>query len=330
VAAAPPIPEPASPPPAPVRGARLWIRRIAPYAVAAAAVAAVLSRYSIREIAAEMARGDSLPLVPLAAFVILTNILFVATADHMVIDGCTGKPGWLAVLMGKAGSAILGSVGYAAAHGGYGLWIARRTGCGVGLTGGIVLYIMGSELAAVSVVASLSIFLAGAEVGAALRIAAPSVALVLIALQVLGPANLFRTRAKIFEPWRVMPAWRALLQQTVRVCQIAWMVLATWFAARAFGMPIPLRVMAAYLPIVLVVGSLPVNVAGVGAVQLAWLRFTPWAPGEQILAFSFVWQLMVGAAMMLRGLPFLKRVVTDIERGAPRAAEEPVKVAETP
>ena len=110
---------------------------------------------------------------------------------------------------------------------------------------------------------------------------------------------------------------QALLQQAVRVLQIAWMVSITWLAARAFGMPIPAQAMAAYLPIVLVVGSLPVNVAGFGAVQLAWLRFTPWAPGEQVLAFSFVWQLLCGAAMILRGLPFMRRVIAEIDAGAP-------------
>jgi hypothetical protein len=54
-----------------------------------------------------------------------------------------------------------------------------------------------------------------------------------------------------------------------------------------------------------------------GAVQGVWLlAFEPWAPGEKILAFQFLWQLMVGGSIVLRGLPFVRRVVAEIDEGA--------------
>jgi hypothetical protein len=76
--------------------------------------------------------------------------------------------------------------------------------------------------------------------------------------------------------------------------------------------------MTAYMPIVLVVGSLPINVAGIGAVQLAWLKLAPWSTGERVLAFSFVWQLLWGTCVVVRGLPFTRRVVTEIAEGRKR------------
>jgi hypothetical protein len=296
--------------------ARIWLRRLAPYAIAGTAIIAILSRYSLREIGRELARGDWLAVAPLALLLMLVNLLFVSTADSIVLRACSRAPGWVGVLVGKAGSAVLGSIGYAAAHGGYGVWIARKTGAGVALTSGIVLYIMASELAAVSIVASGSIHIAGAEVERGLAIAAPSIALTLVLPQIAAPLGLLgKSGVKVFEPWsRVMPL-AAIAQQATRVTQICSMVFITWLGARAFGMPIPLTIMAAYLPIVLVVGSLPVNVAGFGAVQLAWLQLAPWSSGEQVLAFSVVWQLMSGAAMVIRGLPFVRRVVSEIDEG---------------
>jgi len=71
-------------------------------------------------------------------------------------------------------------------------------------------------------------------------------------------------------------------------------------------------------------GSMPVNVAGIGAVQGAWLLLVPWAQGgEQILAFAVLWQRVVGAGMVLRGLPFVRQVASEIERGPGRDDRAP-------
>jgi hypothetical protein len=80
-------------------------------------------------------------------------------------------------------------------------------------------------------------------------------------------------------------------------------------------MDVPLRVMGLYMPIILLVGSLPFSVAGLGAAQAAWLLLLPWASGPRILAFQMLWQLFTGAGILLRGLPFLRRVVAEIAKG---------------
>ncbi len=90
-------------------------------------------------------------------------------------------------------------------------------------------------------------------------------------------------------------------------------MLATWGATRAFGLEVPLLVMAVHVPIITLVGALPVNVGGFGAVTAVWLLLTPWAPGEQLLAFQFLWNLMVAAAVVLRGLPFIRGVVREVD-----------------
>jgi hypothetical protein len=133
-------------------------------------------------------------------------------------------------------------------------------------------------------------------------------------------------RYALFETWTRVGRRRGLVQLGVRLLQHASTATGTWLAATAFGLEIPLTVMLSYIPVILVVASLPVNVAGFGAVQGAWLLLSPWAPGERILAFSVVWQTLSAVAIVIRGLPFLRGVLADIRRGKRDAA--PASVTE--
>jgi hypothetical protein len=87
-------------------------------------------------------------------------------------------------------------------------------------------------------------------------------------------------------------------------------------AMRVFGLQVPAAAAAMYMPMILLVASLPVNVAGLGAAQAAWLLFLPWASGAQLLAFQALWHVMSGVGILVRGLPFVRRVVREVEEGA--------------
>jgi len=307
--------------PRPLTGWRLWLRRLGPWVIAGTAIALVLERYPADEIATEMQQGDVLAMVPFALALLTIGILMVASSDYVVIRGCVDRPTYWVALRGKTGATLLNLVGYSAQAGGYGVWIARITGLSAAYTGGVVLYILSSELTAVSLVASASIWIGGATVPSGMRIAAPAIACVLLFLKLIGPLNLFgKQLPRVFRPWRDIVTKRSMLQVLLRTAHIYWMVLCTWGAAKAFGLDIPLSAMTTYLPIVLVVGSLPVNVGGFGAVQGAWLLLTPWASGERVIAFSILWQLVLAIGTLMRGLPFIRRVTAEIAEGRKRAA----------
>jgi hypothetical protein len=73
---------------------------------------------------------------------------------------------------------------------------------------------------------------------------------------------------------------------------------------------------------------LPINVAGLGAAQAAWLLFLPWATGPQLLAFQVLWNLFSGLGILARGVPFLRGVLRQIEDGVPApASPEPQPLA---
>jgi hypothetical protein len=300
-----------------------------PWAIAATALGVVLHQYPPRRIAAEIVHGEIFAMTPFAAALIGIGIFIVSGSDLAVFSGVTEAtalraPGYLAVVRARAVLSLFDLVGYAAAIGGTGVWFARVTGCGAGLASGVVLYVVSTDLVAVSLAASLAVWLGQVPVSDALRFGGPALCVALGALQLGVLARLtsrIDPRAAL-APWARISRRGALVAIVLRTTNIYWLTLCSWGAARAFGMTVPLWAFAAIFPIVLVVGSSPVNVAGFGAVQGAWLLLVPWAKsGEQVLAFSFCWHLVLVVAVVLRGLPFLRSVVGEIA-GAPALLDD--------
>jgi Lysylphosphatidylglycerol synthase TM region len=288
-----------------------------PYAVSALVIAFILRRYSLSDIEAEMKKGHALPLVPIAAVTYVGSLLFVAAADRLVLKSKIGVervPSLLSMAKGKAASVLLHIVHYALGQGAYATWLARSAGLSVVGAGGLILYIIASELGSVCLFATLVILIARPDL--------PRVVFPVVGATAAGIAGSFLLvpstrleRVALLATWSEVGRSRGLQQLAIRLAQHACTTTGTWFAARAFGLDVPLAVMLSYMPVILVVGSLPINVAGFGAVQGAWLLLSPWAPAERILAFSVVWQAISAAAVIARGLPFLRGVLADIRKG---------------
>jgi glycosyltransferase 2 family protein len=294
-----------------------WVRRLAPWVITATVVTAILIRYPLARIVEEVQRGELLAMAPVALVAIGTMWFVITAADHLVLAPLTGPLRYRDLLAGKAGVSVLNGLGLAFNFGGYAVWIRRRFGVAPGAAAGTVLLLALADLAAVALLASATLWLAGDPAGlgrSRLAMIALGVAALALAVLMWQPRP---GRHTLLEPWRAVSRTRRLASVLVRCGNISILVLATSAAARAFGLPLPLAAMVTYLPILLVIGALPINVAGFGPIQAAWLAaFTPWASGPQILAFQFLWQLALLGALLVRGAPFLRRVVADVARPA--------------
>ncbi len=301
---------------------RSRVRALAPWLVTAAVVGALLYKYPAERIAEEIGRGNALAIAPLAVVLVGGLLLPLALWDWLIFSAALGPIRYLDVVRGKAASAVLLTIGYGFSSGGYGVWLARKTGAGARRSAGAILYLMGSDLASVCALAGASYWLGGAELDDEARVGvgyvAPAIAGVLAWLALAGPFFFRRrgTRPQTLAAWARLSPLRYLVNLAGRILDMAAVALVTWIAARAFGLELPLEVVAVYQPIIMLVGALPASMFGFGAVQAAWLLYAPWASGEQILAFQFVWQLMQNAATIARGAPFLARVTREIQEGA--------------
>ena len=315
---------------APRSRAARWLRRLAPWLVTGAVLVLLAARYSPGAIAREMARGEALALVPWVALVAAGALVLMAAADWLLLvpalGAAGGRLGPFAVLRGRAGTSILMSLGYVFSSGGYGLWLARRSGAGAAVSVGALGATMLADLCSVFACALAAVLAGGdglpPEARTALVILATGGVAGTALAALLGPRLLpgRLRRSRLASAWRRVPPGAWLVSVALRAATVALNIAGTWAAARTFGLDIPAGAMAVGLPIVYLAGAVPVSVGGLGPVQAVWVAlFARWAPEPAILAFAFLYQLVSIAFMVLRGLPFLPGVLRDLEDGRGQA-----------
>ncbi len=289
--------------------------------ITAAVVTAILLKYPISRIVEEMDRGHAWRMAPVALLATLA-IWFTATAsDYVLLRPQVPDLRFLRLLRGKAGVSVLNALGMALNYGGFALWMRRALGLRWMSAVGTVLMITVGDLTGVSLIAIGALMLGGDALPADMRdrlwLVAPIVCAI-AATFLLLPRPRPGVRP-VLEAWRAVPRLHRLASLLARLGTISTLVLSTWLASRAFGLGVPLKAWASFLPVLLVIGAMPINIGGFGAVQAAWLLlFDPWASGPEILAFQFLWHLAMMCALFLRGAPFLRAVVADVSAGAPR------------
>jgi hypothetical protein len=295
---------------------RVWLRRLGPWVITAVIVVWLLRTYHFSDIVANLRSGHWLAALPFGFGLPFAYLLVVVLWDWIVLRATVPRPPtYWETFGGKAAASLLLVIGYFVSSGGYGLWIARKTRASAVRSAGTVLYLMMSDLVSICLVASCAMAMGHPQAPRWLFGVLVGIAVVQILLILLAPLELFGRTPEIFRPWQDVPRSAALLQILGRCANVLVAVLLTWAGTRAFGMHIPFHAMAIFGPVILLVASLPISVAGFGVSQTIWFVLAPWASHPQLLAFQFVWNLMLGTATVLRALPFVRRAILDIDTG---------------
>jgi hypothetical protein len=307
-----------------------WVRRLLPWSITLAVVAALLSKYSLAGIVAQMRAGTWWPVALAAAGIVTANLFVIAVADRIVIGPSLGPLRYLDAVRGRAATSLLIAVNQTASSGLFGVWLARKMGADVRATVGVVLYITLTTMAAIAIWVTVGLWASPtgasalpAAAAAALHVVAPALAIGLVTLGIGGPLVLPRLRRppRLLTPWARISPGHYLLVVVGRMVIVGNLIVGGWLAANGFGVPIPLSAMALYLPIILFIGALPINALGFGPVQAVWLVFAGEASGEQVLALQITWRVLITIALVLRGLPFLRRVSGEIAGGPSEPSE---------
>ena len=150
---------------------------------------------------------------------------------------------------------------------------------------------------------------------------------------VIGAVAVIRL-APSFPPVAASPVGRWLAQVNLRVVlpYFAWFLLLAvldigfqWLATRAFGIPIPWEVLAARIPILYVVLSVP-SLGGFGPRELTWAYlFSDYGPRDALIAYAFATNAIFLVLHILIGAVFLPQALSLIARiRAARASGEPL------
>lgn len=290
--------------------------RYGPYLVTAAVVFAILHRYPVDEIMRALGAGRAAAVLPVAFAFAVVQILLTALWDSIAVRAVVGGVRYLDIVRVKSGCAVLQSIGFVFNVGAYGTWIARATRSRAKIAAGLVLYFTISDLAAGAFFATLATTLLRVDVGPVIRIGTPIVCLAVLAL-LLAPSRvpIDPENPTLLGVFRAVPRRQAVVQLCGRTLTASVVVTAIWAGANAFGLSLPYSAALAYLPVVILVGALPVNVLGFGPVQGVWLLFLPWAPGPQILAFQIAWNIAILIAYVARGAFFVPRILREVAEG---------------
>ena len=294
--------------------------RFLPAAIAVLALGAVFLRVDMHELRTALLQGHVAAILPWAALLALGYMALHALWERVLLSRTPVPPSYADVWAGKVGTAVLNSIGFALGSGGYVVWIARATGAGIGGALALRTIAIVADLAALALVTLIAILIVQVTLPTAVTVGAVGAfaiaAMIAIGLRLslvpkrLVPSahfgNFVATAAAVpLTTWGTQVLGRAL--------SMCLSIATTSFAAIAFGLDIPVAVLFALVPVSMLVRVLPVNIAGFGAAQAAFVAvFAPYESAAKLLAFNILWQLAANVFYVLRGLPFVNRATAQI------------------
>jgi len=130
-----------------------------------------------------------------------------------------------------------------------------------------------------------------------------ALAIITVILMKLLPDRSFMKKLKQSVVWKIFmdSPFKAFLMCTLYRCAFySTFILFFYIAVRAFNMNIPLAELVAYVPVILLVISIPISAFGLGTSQAATLLlFRNYGSPAQILAFSLAYSVSI---IIFRGI----------------------------
>lgn len=310
--------ESASPP-------RPWWRNALPFALAAALIALALSRLDLRAFVAHLAAVN----VPGFALFTVAFVFALLTADtfatvilyRRVVARVSFKEFWVLRGASYLPSMINHHLGQAFIT----YFLARAHRVSLARVAGATLLVYASWTGCILLLGSVALFLNHKPLGTIALVLGTGVLYLLVLA--IRPSRLARVPllAPLFEAG--IPGHLAAL--AARLPHFVVLFLGTWLPFWFFGVRIPVSAAAAYVPILMIVVTLPLTPQGFGSRELvAAMFFERFAPGvthderlAALAAATMSWGVAITLVEALVGLLFLKRAMPHLERRG--AAEAP-------
>ncbi|MCC6528322.1 MAG: flippase-like domain-containing protein [Polyangiaceae bacterium] len=309
-----------------------WLRRIATLAATVGLLVYIFR--SVPLDATWQAVREAGPLLPVVAF---AYFLYCFAADS-IATWATFRwfcaPLALADVFAIRGATyLLAIVNYNLGQGGMVYVVGRKPGVGYARATGTVLLTMGVMVVALLMLAAFgSAF--GPEDEPRLRLmglvsAVGLGGLVLyLGLVALRPARLARIR--VFQPLFDAGILGHAKAWLVRFPHVGGHIVFQWLLLRLFRVEVPFTTAACLLPVVLVIGWLPITIQGLGTQQLAVMElFAPYAAAPSLEAQN---AQVLAYSLSLTGLFVLYSAVTGLLclRRAGRASRRPAAASSDP
>jgi hypothetical protein len=310
---------------APRARGRALVGRVAPWLIAAVALAWLFHIVPLRAVGAALSGVNIGVFIAVAAgyigLLLVTDSLATWASFRYAIPDVPLR--YADVLVYRGASYLLGIVHYGVGQGGLAYFLHRRRGIPLARAAGAVLIVIGVNMIMVALSALLGVALGGAPAAPALRLIVVGLAAAFpIYLLVIGLRPAFLARRALLAPLFDAGVRGHLVGAVARLPHITVLIGMNYLAMRCFGVKPPIGQALALLPLVFIVATLPLAPSGIGTSQAtAVALFTPFAAAgtvaarqAAVLGYSLALQFIGLAFQALVGLCFL------------RAASAPAKV----
>jgi hypothetical protein len=242
------------------------------------------------------------------------NFFADATATWATFGWFCAKLRFWDVITIRGVTYLLAIVNYNVGQGGLVYFVSKKHGVGVARATGTVLLTMGVMLVALLLLAGVGSATAGdPRLAVMQKITAAGLAGFLGYLFVIRLRPSLLTRRDLFVPLFDAGVTGHLKAFLVRFPHVAGHILFQWLLLRAFGVEVPFLAAASLLPVIFVVGWIPIAVQGLGTQQVAsialFARFATGATADQqaaqVVAFSLTLSAIMTVMSATLGLAFL-------------------------
>ncbi len=303
---------------APRSSAAVFLRRAAPWVIAASILGYLLATVDLDQVGAAIEETSLPSLVALTAgliaAMIATDVLALWVAFREALPAAKLSAG--DVLGARAPSYLLAILNYGAGQGGVVYFLKRNHGVEVAQGVGAVLLTTAAYLLVVALLVGAGLLAGSIPDEPELRwlvIAMAAGVPVYLAVVALRPA--FLADKSLFQPLFDAGVGGTLRVAGARVVYVIVLMAGHWAAMRLFGIDVPLVDALARLPLLFFLGALPISPAGLGTAQAAAVAlFSEYAPGADaaarqgvVLAYSLSVQVVGMTILAVVGLGFLRR-----------------------
>jgi uncharacterized membrane protein YbhN (UPF0104 family) len=300
------------------RQRRRWIEQSLAALCTVVVLGWVFSRVDLGRVSTALGHADPATLVAIAVFATLVNTLESAEGFRRALAVHGARVGYVAALKATVGNlAIFSAMPAGSGNLGRVLYLNRHHDVALGRGVAASATLLWLKLCTLFALSVLGASLTGST--ELLRIAAPGLALSLaLGMMASRLARLWLTRrgtrghalaSALAEPSK--PDALALALATVHafILVLAEAAVFVWLL-RAFGQSVPLAVVLARFPLVVIGSKVPITLMGLGTREaLAVWLFSGWGPPESLLAttlsLSAVEQLLPAALGSLFAIPFI-------------------------
>ena len=286
-----------------------YIKRLLPWLVGAGILAYLIWRIEINPLLDALSRADVVLYVPVLMVFMAVNFLADTQNMHALLKEPVESITFYDSMIIRGASYLLMIVDYTLGMGSVVYYLKKYKNLSIFQGTGLMLFLSYTTHISLLIMAIAGSVLAVDSHSAWLRQIAIlcasilAIAVMLIILYKVLPDKGFLTKIKqsVFVKIFIDSPARMYIVNTVYRCGFyITFILFFYVAVKAFNMDIPFMALLAYVPVILLVISIPISAFGLGTSQAAMLfLFKDYGTPAQIMAFSLTYSASI---ILLRGM----------------------------